>query len=63
MKEIGKLDLNKIGRIVIKIATKDEEQKHPKNSIITLMELNERTLKQTLKNRGEIIFGGLDKCE
>lgn len=47
------------GRIVIKLALGIDES-HPKNSIITLMKLNERTWNQTLKNRGEIIF---DKSE
>ena len=47
--------INKSGRIVIKLACV-EDIKHPKNSIITLMKLNERTWDQTLKNRGNIIF-------
>lgn len=50
IKEIGKNS-----RVVIKLALgKDEE--HSKNSIITLMKLNERTWGQTIKNRGEIIW-------
>lgn len=48
-------DIDKRGRIVVKLALGLDE-KHPKNSIITLMKLNERTWTQTLKNRGEIIF-------
>lgn len=47
--------IEKRGRIVIKLALGVDET-HPKNSIITLMKLNERTWKQTIKNRGEIIF-------
>jgi len=45
----------KNARVVIKIAVAEDE-KHPKNSIITLMKLNESTWKQTVKNRGDIIF-------
>lgn len=48
-------DIEKNGRVVVKIAVAGDE-KHPKNSIITLMKLNDRTWKQTLKNRGNIIF-------
>lgn len=56
-------DIQKNGRVVIKIAVADDE-KHTKNSIITLMQLNDRTWKQTLKNRGNIIFlKKLDKNE
>lgn len=47
--------IQKNGRVVVKIAVADDEQ-HPKNSIITLMKLNDRTWMQTLKNRGNIIF-------
>ena len=46
---------NKRGRIVIKLAIAADER-HPKNSIITLMQLNERTWNQTIKNKGDIIF-------
>lgn len=53
LKKIPKIEKN--GRVVIKIAVAEDE-KHPKNSIITLMKLNNRTWKQTLKNRGNIIF-------
>ncbi len=53
LKNISEIDKN--GRVVIKIAVA-EDNKHPKNSIITLMKLNDRTWKQTLKNRGNIIF-------
>ena len=48
-------DIDKKGRVVVKLALGLDE-KHSKNSIITLMKLNERTWIQTLKNRGEIIF-------
>ena len=47
--------IKKNGRVVVKIALA-EDIKHPKNSIITLMKLNNRTWKQTIKNRGNIIF-------
>ena len=53
LKNISEIDKN--GRVVIKIAVADDNR-HPKNSIITLMRLNDRTWKQTLKNRGSIIF-------
>lgn len=49
------LEIQKNARVVVKIATLGDK-KHPKNSIITLMKLNDRTWKQTLKNRGNIIF-------
>ena len=48
-------DINKYGRVVIKLILSCDKE-HPKNSIITLMRLNERTWRQTLKNRGDIIF-------
>lgn len=54
--------INKIGRVVIKIAVA-QDKKHSKNSIITLMKLNDRTLEKTLKNRGKIIFKNIDKNE
>lgn len=47
--------LKKMEEVVIKIAIA-EDKEHPKNSILTLMKLNERTWKQTIKNRGNIIF-------
>lgn len=43
------------GRVVVKLAT-EKDREHSKNSIITLMKLNERTWKQTIKNRGKIIW-------
>lgn len=49
------LEINKIGRIIVKIAVA-EDKAHPKNSIITLMRLNDRTWNQTIKNKGEIIY-------
>ena len=53
LKEIE--DINKNGRIIIKLALgKDKE--HNKNSIITLMKLNKRTRNQTIRNRGKIIW-------
>ena len=51
IKEIGKN-----GRVVVKIAVAEEIERHPKNSIITLMRLNDRTWMQTIKNRGNIIY-------
>ena len=55
--------LEKNGRVVIKIAVAEDAKEHPKNSIITMMRLNERTWKQTVKNRGNIIFENIDKME
>lgn len=48
-------DIGKNGRVVIKLAVENDEE-HSKNSIITLMQLNERTWKQTINNRGKIIW-------
>lgn len=53
LKRINEIEKN--GRVVIKIAIA-EDTEHPKNSILTLMKLNERTWKQTIKNRGDVIF-------
>lgn len=53
LKQISQIEKN--GRVVIKLAV-EEDKKHPKNSIITLMKLNDRTWQQTIKNRGDIIF-------
>lgn len=53
MKRIHKLKEN--GRVVIKLAMINDRM-HSKNSIITMMKLNERTWRQTIKNRGNIIF-------
>lgn len=53
LKEIKKTE--KRARIVIKLAL-GKDKNHPKNSIITLMKLNERTWKQTINNRGKIIW-------
>lgn len=50
------------GRVVIKLALGQDEE-HNKNSIITLMRLNKRTWKQTIRNRGKIIWEKLDKDE
>lgn len=61
LKKVPQIQRN--GRVVIKIAIAENE-KHPKNSIITLMQLNDRTWNQTLKNRGNIIFQkNIDKNE
>ncbi|MBR1883666.1 MAG: hypothetical protein IJ809_01770 [Clostridia bacterium] len=59
LKKINVLD--KYVRVVVKLACQNDRN-HPNNSIITMMELNDRTWHQTLKNRGNIIFQ-LDKCE
>ena len=53
LKRINEIEKN--GRVVIKIAIA-EDKEQPKNSILPLMKLNERTWKQTIKNRGNIIF-------
>ncbi|MBO5413956.1 MAG: hypothetical protein J6A29_06775 [Clostridia bacterium] len=53
---------SKKGRIVIKLALGYDEE-HSKNSIITLMKLNDRTWEQTIKNRGKIVWKKLDKSE
>lgn len=55
--------LSKHGRIVLKLALSNDNI-HTKYSIITLMRLNDRTWKQTIKNRGDIIFDkNIDKME
>ena len=48
-------DLEKNGRVVIKLAL-GQDKEHNKNSIITLMKLNKRTWNQTIRNRGKIIL-------
>ncbi len=48
-------DIGKNGRVVIKLALGNDEE-HNKNSIITMMKLNQRTWNQTIKNRGKIIW-------
>ena len=60
LKRISKI--KSYARVVIKIAV-SEDIKHTKNSIITLMKLNDRTWKQTLKNRGDVIFKDVDNYE
>lgn len=57
IKNIKQIDA--IARIVVKLAVL-EDKKHPLNSIITIMRLNKRTLRQTLANRGKIIFKNMD---
>ena len=53
---LKKIDsIEKSGRVVIKLAL-GQDKKHSKNSIITLMKLNKRTWKQTIRNRGKIIW-------
>ena len=47
--------IGKNGRVVIKLALGQDEE-HNKNSIITLMKLNKRTWKQTIRNREKIIW-------
>ena len=60
LKEIQ--ELSKKSRVVIKLALGYDDE-HSKNSIITLMRLNERTWEQTIKNRGKIVWRRLDKNE
>lgn len=52
LKQVKNIEKN--GRVVIKLAL-GQDKEHNKNSIITMMKLNNRTWKQTLKNRGKII--------
>ena len=49
LKQVKEIEKN--GRVVIKLAL-GQEKVHNKNSIITMMKLNKRTWKQTIKNRG-----------
>lgn len=51
LKQVGNLK----GRIIIKLALGQDEE-HNKNSIITIMKLNDRTWKQTIRNRGKIVW-------
>lgn len=48
LKQVKNIEKN--GRVVIKLAL-GQDKEHNKNSIITMMKLNNRTWKQTLKNR------------
>lgn len=48
--------INKKARIVIRLATDKEEKIYNKNSIITIMRQRDKSWKQTLKNRGKIIY-------
>ena len=48
-------DIVKNRRVVIKLAL-GQDEKHSKNSIITMMKLNKRTWNQTIRNRGKIIW-------
>ena len=58
LKQIKNIEKN--GRVVIKLAL-GQDKEHNKNSIITMMKLNNRTWKQTLKNRGKIIWKNKNK--
>lgn len=49
-------EIDKKARIVIKLATDKKEKTYNKNSIITIMRLRERSWKQTIKNKGKIIY-------
>lgn len=60
LKEIQ--ELSKKSRVVIKLALGYDDE-HSKNSIITLMRLNDRTWEQTIRNRGKIVWKKLDKNE
>lgn len=53
LKKIDEIEKN--GRVVIKLAL-GQDKEHNKNSIITMMKLNKRTWKQTIRNRGNIIW-------
>ncbi len=53
LKKIDEIEKN--GRVVIKLALGQDDE-HNKNSIITMMKLNKRTWKQTIRNRGNIIW-------
>lgn len=53
LQEIKEID--KKSRVVIKLALGNDTE-HCKNSIITLMKLNNRTWNQTINNRGKIIW-------
>lgn len=53
LKQIDEIEKN--GRVVIKLALGQDDE-HNKNSIITMMKLNKRTWKQTIRNRGNIIW-------
>ncbi len=53
LKQIDEIEKN--GRVVIKLAL-GQDKEHNKNSIITMMKLNKRTWKQTIRNRGNIIW-------
>ena len=48
LKQVKEIEKN--GRVVIKLAL-GQDKEHNKNSIITMMKLNKRTWKQTIKNR------------
>lgn len=58
LKKIKNIEKN--GRVVIKLAL-GQDKEHNKNSIITMMKLNNRTWNQTLKNRGKIIWKNKNK--
>ena len=58
LKQIKNIEKN--GRVVIKLAL-GQDKEHNKNSIITMMKLNNRTWNQTLKNRGKIICKNKNK--
>ena len=58
LKQIKNIENN--GRVVIKLAL-GQDKEHNKNSIITMMKLNNRTWNQTLKNRGKIIWKNKNK--
>ena len=60
LKNIEKIKIK--GRIVVKMATQNDKL-HPKNSIITIMKLNDRTWNQTINNRGKIIYKNVDNKE
>lgn len=58
LKQVKEIEKN--GWVVIKLAL-GQDKEHNKNSIITMMKLNKRTWKQTIKNRGKIIWKNKNK--
>ena len=58
LKQVKEIEKN--GRVVIKLAL-GQDKEHNKNSIITMKKLNKRTWKQTIKNRGKIIWKNKNK--
>jgi len=49
-------EINKKARVVVKLATNKQDKIYNKNSIITIMRQRDKSWKQTIKNKGKIIF-------